>query len=104
MRFKSTRWHKYRSIPPLRLPSHSSDDRGNVGSCAVDGRKLCIGLIEDEVKVSAGEHDRLNAIAPLKGAGHLSQKCLVVRRAVPSRRQLKVDAMNLVNLDRKSVV
>jgi hypothetical protein len=53
-------------------------DRIDVGGRTVDCGKTRIRFVEDKVKVSAGQYDCLNAIAPAEGMRQFSQPCLIV--------------------------
>ena len=68
------------SRPTLQqgLLHHLLDNRRDVRDSAVDRRETGVGLIEDEVKVGAGEHNRLNVVAMAERSGDLVKTCFIL--------------------------
>jgi hypothetical protein len=60
------------------LIQHFLDNSRDVRGRTVDGWETGVGLIEDEVEVGAGEHDRLDAVAPADCVTNLLETCLVL--------------------------
>ena len=64
---------------------------------AIDSGEACVVLVDDQVEIGAGEHDRFHVIASTQRVRELTQSIDFRRRGATLLRQLQIDAVNLVD-------